>query len=85
MRTTLTLDPDIAQQLQAAARERGVSFKEIVNSTLRRGLNSAAEPQPYRVRARPMGLRPGYNLDKALQLAADFEDEELIHKMQLRK
>ena len=85
MRTTLTLDPDIAQQLQAAARERGVSFKDIVNSTLRRGLTSAAEPQPYRIRARPMGLRPGYNLDKALQLAADLEDEELIRKMQLRK
>lgn len=63
----------------------GRLLKEIVSSTLRRSLNLAAEPQPYRIRARPMGLRPGHNLDKALQLAADLEDEELIRKMQLRE
>ena len=85
MRTTLTLDPDVAAQLQELACQRGVSFKEIVNSTLRRGLHAGRDPQPYRVRARPMGLRPGYSLDKASQLAADLEDEELIRKLQLRK
>lgn len=32
-----------------------------------------------------MGLLPGVNLDKALQLAAEMEDEEIIRKLQLRK
>jgi hypothetical protein len=38
-RTTVTLDPDLAAELRALARERGVSFKEALNSTLRRGFD----------------------------------------------
>ncbi|MEX2546822.1 MAG: sulfotransferase [Chloroflexota bacterium] len=40
---------------------------------------------PYRINARPMGLRPGINLDKALHLAAEIEDEESIRRLQHRK
>ncbi len=32
-----------------------------------------------------MGLRPGINLDKALQLDAELMDEEIIRKLELRK
>ncbi len=85
MRTTLTLDEDVARQLETLTRERGISFKEAVNSTLRKGLGRSPERRPYKIRARPLGLRPGINLDKALQLAADIEDEEIIRKLKLRK
>jgi len=81
----VTLDADVAARIQALARERGTTFKEALNSTLRRGLADARKPQRFRVRARNMGVRPGVDLDKALQLAGALEDAEIIHKMNLRK
>ena len=86
MRTTLTLEPDLAARLKRIARERGISFKEAVNSTIRRGLaDGRAADRPYRVKARPMGLRPGIDLTKALALADELEDAEIIRKLELRK
>ncbi len=87
MRTTLTLDPDIAAKLRALARERGVPFKDVVNGVLRLGLarGDAAPANPYRVPSKPLGLRPGYDLDHALQLAGQLEDAELIRKLEQRK
>jgi len=43
MRTTLTLDPDISIEIEALRRERGLSLKDVVNETLRRGLRAIAE------------------------------------------
>lgn len=86
MRTTVTLDPDLAARLKALARERGVSFKEALNSVLRRGLTEGDEgARPYRQRTYTMGARPGIDLTKALQLAAELEDEEIVRKLELRK
>jgi len=86
MRTTVTLDEDVAAKLKQVARERGVSFKVAINDAVREGLRGKAKPaQPFRVQARPMGVRPGINLDKALRLAGELEDEEILRKMALRK
>lgn len=85
MRTTITLDPDLAAKLRAMARERGISFKEAVNGAIRRGLARSLQAQPYRVPVRPMGLRRGIDLDQALQLAGELEDAETIRKLELRK
>ena len=38
MRTTLTIDDDLADLLKRRARELGVPFKEAVNSAIRAGL-----------------------------------------------
>jgi hypothetical protein len=84
VRTTVTLDPDVAAALQELARERRISFKEALNSSVRRGLGQGAA-EPYRVPARPLRLRPGVNLDKALALAGDLEDAEIVRKLELRK
>lgn len=86
MRTTVTLDPDVAAKLKQAAREQGISFKEVLNTSVRRGLDSAeATPRPYRVPTRPLGIRPGVDLDKALALAGKIEDAETVRKLALRK
>jgi hypothetical protein len=86
MRTTVTLDPDVAAMLKRAAHEGGISFKQALNDNVRRGLASAgASPRPYRVRARPLGVKPGVDLDKALRLAGELEDAETLHKLALRK
>lgn len=86
IRTTVTLDPDVAQQLKSLARRRNLSFKAALNSTVRAGL--AAERgggRPYRAPVRPMGLRPGVDLTHALQMAESLEDEEITRKLELRK
>lgn len=86
MRTTVTLDPDVAAALRRVARERGVSFKEALNASVRRGLGGGGVgEEPYRVPVHDLGLREGVNVDKALQLAGELEDAEIIRKLELRK
>lgn len=85
VRTTVTLDPDNVAGLRALARERGVSFKEALNDSVRRGLHPVSHTEPYRVPTTPLGLRSGVNLDKAHALAGDMEDVELVRKLELRK
>lgn len=67
MRTTLTLDDDVAAKLRLKARKTGRAFRDVVNDALRRGLESAStEParKPFVVNARDLGrARPGLNLD----------------------
>lgn len=67
MRTTITLDPDVAAKLKAATRRTGRPFKEVVNDTLRRGLAVAAPKAshpPFRIEARDLGAsRPGLQMD----------------------
>ncbi len=41
--------------------------------------------RPFRVEARPLNLRQGIDLDKALSFAARLEDLETIRKLELRK
>jgi hypothetical protein len=86
MRTTVTLDPDVVAMLKAHAQRRDLSFKEALNSAIRAGLAAErGKRQPYRMPTSPMGLRPGVDITKALQMAADLEDEEILRKMELRK
>jgi hypothetical protein len=86
MRTTVTLDEDVAAALKRVAAERGVGFKEALNTAVRAGLRSeATRARRYRMPRRRLGLRPGVDLTKALRLAAALEDEELIAKLELRK
>ncbi len=85
MRTTVTLDPDVAAKLKRAAQERGVSFKEALNTSVRQGLHSTEAPRPYRVPARRLGVKPGIDLDKALRIAGEMEDAETLRKLALRK
>ena len=85
MRTTVTLDPDVAAKLKEEAHKRGISFEEALNSSARRGLERGeAEPRQFDLAPpRRMGARPGVNLDKALQLAGELEDAEILRKMDL--
>ncbi len=77
MRTTITLDEDVAAKLAAEARRTGRSFKETVNDALRRGLASprpARARQPFRITARDLGnLRPGLALDSVADVLEQVE------------
>lgn len=78
MRTTLTLDEDVAARLRAEARRSGKPFREVVNEHLRVALSSrrkerGAEP-PFAIRPRDLGgLRPGLSLDHVGALLAAAE------------
>jgi hypothetical protein len=86
VRTTVTLDPDVAAKLQQAARERGVSFKVALNDAVRVGLAPHRRAVPrYRMPVRRMGVRPGVDLDRSLRLAGELEDAERVRKLALRK
>lgn len=88
MRTTLTLDDDLALQLQDLAHRQGRSFKDIVNQFLRLGLASAERVEPRRYRLEPShmgGPLPGVDLERALRLADALEDAEIARKLELQK
>jgi hypothetical protein len=74
----VTLDPDTAQLVRKRMREQGISFKEAVNDAIRR--SEMGSTAPFQTRTASMG-RSIVNLDRALQLAADLEDEETIRRM----
>jgi hypothetical protein len=76
MRTTLTLDDDVAAKLKAESRRAGRPFREIVNATLRRGLASrrVAQRQAFKIAARDLGnLKPGLSLDNVAELIEHAE------------
>ncbi len=86
VRTTVSLRPDVAASVRAIARERNLSFTDALDAVLRRGLAGGDESsRPYLLPTRPLGLRQGIDLDKALRLAAEVEDAETIRKLELRK
>jgi hypothetical protein len=72
MRTTLTLDGDVAAKVKAEMRRTGKSLKATVNELLRVGLTrsrTGARPDPFRVVARDLGaLKPGLQLDDIAEL-----------------
>jgi hypothetical protein len=78
MRTTLTIDDDLAGLLKRSARELGLPFKDVVNQTLRAGLGEQAkprrEPAPKTI-PHAFGFRPGIDLDKLNQLVDEIEAE----------
>lgn len=81
MRTTLTLDEDVAAKLKSEARQSGKPLKAVVNETLREGfaLRQARKKQPpFRIKARSMGLRPGLDYDNIGLLLEQIEGP--LHK-----
>ncbi|AEF35798.1 MULTISPECIES: hypothetical protein [Mycobacteriaceae] len=78
MRTTVTLDDDVEQLIRRRMAERQLSFKQALNEAIRDGSAGRATPQ-FQTRTADLGV-PSVNLDRALQLAADLEDEELIRR-----
>jgi len=79
VRTTLTLDPDVASKARKGAAKLGRPFKEVINAALRAGLDQVLCPpvaKPYRTVARPMGLRQGFSYDNVAELIARAEGED---------
>ena len=80
MRTTLTLDDDVAARLTAEARRNGLPFKVVVNELLRAGLaqqRNAEKQAPFKVRSHNFGaLQAGLSLDSIGALLEQVEGPE---------
>jgi hypothetical protein len=76
VRTTLTLDDDVAAKLTAEARRSGESFKQTVNRLLRSALIARTRPKappPFAVEPRRLGLRDGLSYDDVWGLIEQIE------------
>lgn len=82
MRTTLTLDNDLAAALQEQALLHGISFKQVVNDTLRRGLSPRTQERKpmFRVKPLPGGFRQGVDPLKLNQLNDELEVQDFLNK-----
>lgn len=86
MRTTLTIDDDLAGILQRRSRELGKSFKELVNNALRKGLADDIQPGATRavvVRPHDFGPAPALDMDRLNQLVDELETEDYLAKSAL--
>ena len=84
MRTTLTLDADVAERLEQEIRRSGKGMKAIVNQWLRIGSGQAqrAIPEPFRVEAQDLGLKPGIDPNRMNQLVDELEVQEFQRRNQ---
>ena len=79
VRTTLTLDPDVARLIQDAIHRERRPMKQVVNDALRRALT----PPPsrhgrFQMAAHQSSVRPGLDLGRLNQLADELEDEAVL-------
>jgi len=84
MRTTVTLEPDTEAIIRRVMRERGLTFKQAVNEVIRAGAATPGRRRAFRTPTFDMG-RPAVPIDKALRLAGELEDEELLRELAARR
>jgi plasmid stability protein len=88
MRTTLTLDDDVAAQLRERSRATGSSFKDVVNETIRAGLQAESRPmsaQPaFRITPRAGAFRAGVDVLHLNRLSDELETEGFEERLPRR-
>lgn len=80
MRTTITLTPEAEALVKKAMAQRKLSFKEVVNEAILRGLAADRRPHEFHTKTHSMG-RPRINLDKATQVAGELDTQDFVRKM----
>lgn len=82
MRTTLTIDDDLGQQIKELAHRQRKSFKQVVNEILRAGLTGATatskKKKRFRVKAMACGFRAGIDVAKLNQVVDDLDAEQFL-------
>lgn len=81
MRTTVTLDADVADGIRRLMEAKGIGFKEALNQLVRSGLQDAKRPAPrFRTPTFRLG-RPQVDLTHATRLLGELEDDERARRM----
>ncbi|MGH8467646.1 MAG: hypothetical protein ACREUD_03415 [Gammaproteobacteria bacterium] len=84
MRTTLTLEPDVARRLETEMRRSGKTLKAMVNEALRLGLGLRGKPAKasrFEVQPHAFGFKPGVDLDRLNQLDDELDAEDVARKL----
>ena len=82
MRTTISLDDQLAKQVRRAAETRGLSVTAFIAKTLDDALKrrEPSEPPPFRlVTVRGVHPRPGIDLDRPRALDAQDDEARFGH------
>jgi len=78
MRTTLTLEKDVAEEIEALRRKRDASLKDVVNEVLRLGLREVREApkkrKPFRTKTSDMG-KPLIDINNTAEVLAFLEGD----------
>ncbi len=84
MRTTVTLDSEVAARIRTLARERRLSLETALDAVLRRGLaellSGDRRKQSFLVEPHDGEFRPGLDLSRLNQLADQLETEAFVEK-----
>jgi hypothetical protein len=82
MRTTLTLDPDVARLIDDAVHRERRPMKQVVNDALRRALLPPVptDQPPYRLTPHQSAVRPGIDLFGFNRLVDEQEDEQILDR-----
>lgn len=77
MRTTLTLEPDVAELLRRETQDGRLSLKKVVNERLRIGFgrNTKSGQKPFKVHPHPSGIAPGMDPQRLNQMVDELEAE----------
>ena len=84
MRTTVDVEAHLIKRLRAEAHRRALPFKQVLNRVIQLGLDAEARTEPYQCPTFSMG-EPSVDLDKALRIAGELEDEETVREMERRR
>ena len=84
MRTTLTIEPDVAQEIRQRMAEKKLPLKRVANDALRVGLSKTSKKERiprFVVKPHSFGFLPGIDQDKLGQLLDQLDTEDFIRKM----
>ena len=81
VRTTITLEPDVYALVQRRLKVPGASLKSVVNDAIRSGLAPRSRPV-FHTKIADMG-QPAINLDRALQVAGDLDNDAITRSIEL--
>lgn len=83
MRTTLTLDDDVADFVEEKSRVQNKSLDQVVNETLRLGMEQTTKPvdtHEFRVKPNNSGFVEGVDTVRLNQVLDDLDVEEFLAK-----
>lgn len=79
----MRIEDELLEELKARAASHDVSLTQMVNQVIRHGLNTPVEKAvtpPFVQKTYDMGV-PRFDVNKALSLAAELEDEYIMQKL----
>jgi len=82
MRTTVTLDPDVAAKVKSEMKKSDLTFKQAVNNLIRKAPNSNGKKpvNPFTKWARPLGFKLGNEWNSASKYLDKLDLEIFIEK-----